>query len=90
MSNYTYFFELYRPKQQFETLREHLMTTWTEFCYPPVWTVFILRAWTKTNIFDPSPTPHLVNVVIEWPFRLRLEALELLKYYAVLVWILIS
>ena len=33
------------------------------------WTVFVPRAWTKTDIFDPLP-PHLVHVVIEWPLSL--------------------
>ena len=33
---------------------------------PPAWTVFILWAWTKTDIFWPPP-PHLVHVVSEWP-----------------------
>ena len=38
---------------------------------PPVWTVFIPWALTKTDIFWPPP-PQLVHVVIEWPLSIRL------------------
>ena len=51
--------------------RGHSTTTWIEFCHfltpPPAWTVFIPWAWTKTDIFWPHPTTHLVHVVIEYP-----------------------
>ena len=36
------------------------------FFDPSPWTVFIPRAWTKTDILWPPP-PHLVHVVIECP-----------------------
>ena len=58
-------------------LRGHSTTTCTEPCHfwpppPPAWTVVIAWAWTKTNIFDPLPRPHLVHVVIEWPIYRKL------------------
>jgi len=50
--------------QQCFAFRGHSVTTRTEFCH---FLVFILWAWTKTDIFDPLPPPHLVHVVIECP-----------------------
>ena len=33
----------------------------------------------KQTFFDPSPTPHLVHVVIEWPLNEYVAKYEVLK-----------